>query len=354
MAVSADTASPPQEFTSAMPAPLRQALRGYRARAARPAAAQLATTLIPLTSLFWLMHRSLTLPYWVTLSLAVPTAGFVVRAFIIMHDCAHGSFTRSRRVNEVIGIFTGAIALTPFAHWRREHALHHAGSGDLTRRGHGDITTLTIEEYLARDRWGRLKYRLYRNPLVLLGVGPFFLLFNRVQQLVQSATGYKQPTGAQPLDMAMLGIVALTVLVVGPKTLALVYIPAFVIGAFAGIWLSHIQHQFEDAYWEDHGDWDFTSAALRGSSYYRLPRALEWITGSIGLHHVHHLDPKIPNYNLRQCHEENGIFQGVPELTLRGSLRTLRLRLWDPQQGRLVGFDAIADRLRAEQQRAAS
>ena len=322
----------------------QRAAARYRASSIGRGVIQLCTTLLPLAALLIAMYWSLDLSYLLTLALSVPTAGFLVRTFIIMHDCSHGSFMPSRRANEVIGFITGVLTFTPFAQWRRDHALHHASSGDLDRRGHGDILTLTVEEYLARDWWGRLKYRLYRNPLVLFGLGPLYLLVSqRWRSPAGSATKRKQFTSVQATNAAiLLGIIGFSI-IIGLKELVMIYTPVFLIAAAAGIWLFYVQHQFEDTYWEGHATWEYASAAMEGSSYYKLPRVLEWMTGSIGLHHLHHADPRIPNYNLRRCHDENAEFQHATQITLRGSLRSASLRLWDAERGRLVGFSVLRE-----------
>jgi omega-6 fatty acid desaturase (delta-12 desaturase) len=258
-----------------------------------------------------------------------------------MHDCAHGSFVRSRRANDAIGFVTGAITLTPFAQWRRDHALHHASSGDLDRRGHGDVVTLTVDEYLDRTRWGRLKYRLYRHPFILFVLGPLYLIASqqwRAIRVRRRGAGWLDTFGSAALSAT--AIILLSV-ALGPTAVLLIYVPALLLAGAAGIWLFYVQHQFEDTYWQPHDGWKYADAALRGASYYRLPRVLEWMTGSIGLHHVHHIDPRIPNYKLRQCHEENSEFHDVTVLTLRESLRTASLKLWDADRGRLVGFAAL-------------
>jgi len=332
---------------------VRQAAQRYRTSSLRRGALQLATTLLPLAALLWLMHASLRYPYALTLLIAIPAAGFLVRTFIIMHDCAHGSFTPSARVNEVVGFITGALTLTPFGQWRRDHALHHASSGDLDRRGHGDIITLTVDEYRARDAWGRFKYRLYRNPVILFGFGPLYLLAKQRWlaggiSAPGSAAERKQWRSVHATNATIAAAAVVASLLIGVKALALVYLPVILLAASAGIWLFYVQHQFEDAYWEPHSEWEYDTAALHGSSYYRLPRVLEWMTGSIGLHHVHHTDPRIPNYNLRRCHEENPGFHRVTQLTLRESLRTASLKLWDPEQGRMVGFEAAEKTEQAE------
>jgi acyl-lipid omega-6 desaturase (Delta-12 desaturase) len=328
----------------------RRAAAPYRSSSARRGVVQLCATLLPLAALLWLMYLSLGLSYWLTLALALPAAGFLVRTFIIMHDCAHGSFVPSRRANEAIGFVTGVLTLTPFAQWRRDHALHHASSGDLDRRGHGDILTLTIEEYLARSRWGRFTYRLYRNPLVLFGLGPLYLLVSARWHSPTPESGAKERASVRATNITILGVAALLSLVIGPKALALVYVPVVLFATTAGVWLFYVQHQFDGTYWTEHGEWDYATAALEGSSYYKLPRVLEWLTGGIGLHHVHHLDPKIPNYNLRRCHDENALFHGVTVLTLRASLRTPSLKLWDAERGRLVGFDAARSAARTSRE----
>jgi omega-6 fatty acid desaturase (delta-12 desaturase) len=258
----------------------------------------------------------------------------------------------SRKANEIVGFITGVLTFTPFAQWRRDHALHHASSGDLDRRGHGDILTLTVAEYLARDRVGRLKYRLYRNPFILFGLGPVYLLISqRWRSGGGTATGRKQAVSVHATNAAILiGLVGFSLLI-GIKALVLIYAPVFLIAAAAGIWLFYVQHQFEDTYWEGHATWEYASAAMEGSSYYKLPRILEWMTGSIGLHHLHHADPRIPNYNLRRCHDDNEEFQHATQITLRGSLRSAKLRLWDEEQGRLVGFGVLRE-ARNRQQRA--
>src|SRR5688572_2784053 len=316
----------------------------YRASSTARATLQLCTTILPLATLITLMYMMLDVSYWITLALAVPAAGFLVRTFIIMHDCGHGSFVPSRRANEVIGFITGAITLTPFAQWRRDHALHHASSGDLDRRGHGDVLTLTVEEYLARSRWGRLKYRLYRNPITLFVLGPIFLLFVRHLPAAGIALTTKTKIESRATTAAIVAIVVAFALAIGWKAVLLVYGPVILIAGATGNWLFYVQHQFEDAYWEAHEGWDYAAAAIKGASYYRLPRVLEWMTGRIGLHHVHHLDPKIPNYLLRRCHDENGVLQAVTVLTIRESIRTASLKLWDAEHRRMVGFRALRSR----------
>jgi len=313
----------------------------FRSSSTRRGTIQLLTTLPALAVLLTAMYIGMAYSYWITLALMPLAAGFILRTFIIMHDCAHGSFMPSRRANEIIGFITGVLTVTPFAQWRRDHAMHHASSGDLDRRGHGDVLTLTVEEYLARDWWGRFKYRAFRNPFVMFGLGPIWLFLANRKRSEGTPAGTKPARSVHFTNLALLVLWLAVSLLFGVKALLLVYLPAFFVAASAGIWLFYVQHQFEGTYWESHDQWDYATAALRGSSYYRLPRVLEWISGRIGLHHVHHLDPKIPNYQLRQCHDAVAEFQKVPELTLLSSFKAVKLRLWDQQKGELVGFRAL-------------
>jgi len=301
---------------------------------------QMVTTLLPLAAMLYVMSLSLALPYWITLLLALPTAGLLVRTFIIMHDCAHGSFFPSRRANEIVGFITGVFTLTAFSAWRHSHALHHASSGDLDRRGHGDVDTITVSEYLALSRGARFKYRLFRNPFVLFGIGPiFFMIDNRIPRSLSLKD--KEIRSIWWTNLAIVLLTAASMVWVGWRPAVLVYFPAMYIAAAAGIWLFYVQHQFEDAYWKDHGEWDYATSAIRGSSYFKLPAVLQWFTGNIGLHHVHHLGPRIPNYKLERCHTENPLFHQVTVLTLRQSLATMRLALWDEDSQRLVGYSDI-------------
>jgi omega-6 fatty acid desaturase (delta-12 desaturase) len=294
--------------------------------------------MLPLAAAFFVMYRSLAYPYWVTLLLAIPTGGLLVRVFIIMHDCAHGSFLPWRRANEMLGWITGVMTLTPFGQWRHQHSLHHASSGDLHRRGDGDVETLTVREYLALPKAARIRYRIKRNPFVLFGIGPFhFILMNRIPPKGEGKKD-RQRLSVWTTNLGIAVLLTAASLLIGWKATILIYLPAIYIAAVAGIWLFYVQHQFEETYWKDHGEWDYATAAIRGSSYLELPPILRWFTGSIGLHHVHHLGPRIPNYALKQCHDENPLFHQVTTLTLRESFRTLRLTLWDENQQRLVGY----------------
>lgn len=283
---------------------------------------------------YWLMDKA----WWATALLILPLAGLLIRTFVIMHDCAHGSFLPWPRANDVIGFITGVLTFTPFSQWRREHAIHHASSGDLDRRGVGDVTTLTVAEYQALSRVDRFKYRLYRHPFVLFGIGPLHMMILQRFRLPGLTSGRQQQWNIWLTNVALVGLAAIFGITVGWKAVLLLYVPAYYLAAAGGIWLFYVQHQFEEAYWERGREWDYATAAITGSSHLRMPALLNWFTGHIGLHHVHHLGPKIPNYRLKRAHEENPIFAEAPVLTLRTAWRTLRLTLWDEASGRMIGF----------------
>ncbi|HEY2377346.1 MAG TPA: fatty acid desaturase [Gemmatimonadaceae bacterium] len=303
---------------------------------------QLVTTMIPLALVFAAMYRLLAVSFWWTLLLALPAAALLVRTFVLMHDCAHGSFLASRRANQIIGAITGLLTLIPFEHWRHEHGLHHASAGDLDRRGHGDVDTLTVREYLARSRWGRLRYRIIRHPVVFLVLGPaFFVLDKRIPPRGPSA-GRRQIMSVWTTNASIAIVGGLLAAFAGARVF-LIYLPAYYVAVAAGLWLFFVQHQFENTYWENHEQWDYATAAIAGSSFFRLPAVLQWITGSIGFHHVHHLGPRIPNYSLQQCHDENPMFHRATVVTLRQSFSALRLALWDEDAGRLVRFAGVRD-----------
>jgi omega-6 fatty acid desaturase (delta-12 desaturase) len=285
------------------------------------------------------MLGSLEYGYWITLVLAIPAAGFLIRLFIIQHDCGHGSFFRSRVANDTLGFVLGVLTLTPYGYWRRTHAIHHATSGNLDQRDIGDVTTLTVREYLGLSLWKRLRYRLYRNPLFLFGIGPVYLFVLRHRFPPNLPRTWRRGWAS----VFMTNLVILVVIVgmwraVGFQAFLMVQLPITVIAATAGVWLFYIQHQFEDTYWEKSDTWSFYAAGLHGSSFLDLPRILHWFTGNIGVHHVHHVCSRIPNYRLLECLRENPELKQVTHLTLWKSLNCIRLKLWDEDGRRLVGF----------------
>lgn len=304
---------------------------------------QLLNSAIPFLLLWFVMLASLEVSYWLTLLLAVPTAGFVIRLFIIQHDCGHGAFFRSRAANNVLGSLLGVITLTPYTYWRRTHAIHHATSGNLDHRGLGDITTLTVDEYLALSRWGRLRYRIYREPLILFFVGPVWEFMLRLRLPLGTPWSWKREWASVLwTNLALAAVIAVMWTTIGLKAFLAVQLPITLLAGSAGVWLFYIQHQFVDTYWERDDCWNYHTAGLEGSSYYDLPAILHWFTGNIGVHHVHHLSSRIPNYRLRRCLRENPELQRVPSLTLWGSLKCARLNLWDEERKTLVGFRHLA------------
>jgi omega-6 fatty acid desaturase (delta-12 desaturase) len=328
--------------TSSLPS-WKAVVARYQTPSVKRAVWQLVTTIVPLLGVFALMDWSLSVSYWLTLALAVPAAGLAIRTFIIMHDCGHGSFLPSRLWNDIVGWVTGILTAVPYAHWRREHAIHHANSGHLDGRGTGDITTLTVREYLALSRFGRLRYRLYRNPLVLLVFGPAYL-FVKHRWPSRKVAGKREVVNVLGTNVALAGMITALSLLIGFREFLLIWVPILLLSGSAGVWLFYVQHQFEDAYWRGEGEWDYATAAVMGSSYFRLPKVVQWFTGNIGFHHVHHLSPRIPNYRLEHCHRENPELQRVTTLTLRQSIRTLGLKLWDEESGRMVGFRDLRSR----------
>jgi omega-6 fatty acid desaturase (delta-12 desaturase) len=296
----------------------------------------LATSVLAYLALTVAMFFVVQVSYLLVLVLAIPAAGFLIRTFIVFHDCAHGSFTRSKRANAMLGGALGVVLFTPFAWWRHKHAVHHATTGDLDRRGVGDIQTLTIEEYRARPWWGRLGYRLFRNPLVMFGLGPLWVVLVG-PRIVTPGMHPRLRRSVLGTDLALAVLLTGLCWLVGWQDVLLVLVPPLLLTGAAGIWLFYVQHQFEDAYWQSNDEWSFEEAAIQGSSYLRLPRILQFFTGNIGLHHVHHLSARIPNYNLQAAHEACAL-EAVPTLSLLDGLRAVRLKLWDAEQRRLVTF----------------
>lgn len=318
----------------------RQAVAKYQQSDTRRSYWQVVNTLLPYFVLWYLMYRSLAVSYWLTLLLAIPAAGFMVRTFIIFHDCGHGSFFNSRNANDVLGFITGVLTFTPYYHWRHDHAIHHATAGDLDRRGVGDVMVLTVDEYLELPSWKRLGYRFLRNPFVMFAVGPL-IVFLIVHRFAHRTAGKRERYSVIWTNLILLGILVFMGLTIGIKAFVLVHLPILVLGTSFGVWLFYVQHQFEGVYWERHENWSFSAAGLQGSSFYQLPKLLQWFTGNIGFHHIHHLSPRIPNYFLERCHNENPVFDQVKPLTFLSSLKSLTFRLWDEKNRKLVGYSHL-------------
>jgi len=304
---------------------------------------QVLTTAVPFALLWAAMVFSLDISYWLTLLLAIPAGGLLVRFFIIQHDCGHGSFFKSLAANDLVGRMTSILTLTPYGYWRRTHGMHHATSGNLNRRGVGDIDTLTVKEYLASPVRGRLAYRLYRNPVILFSIGAYYFFFLKHRVPFGLPLSWREAWRSIVGTNFLIAVAATAaVAAVGLGPFLMVHGPIMMIAATVGTWLFYIQHQFEGAYWETDERWSFHDAAIKGSSYYALPRILQWFTGNIGLHHIHHLCSKIPNYRLQECLDSIPELKHAAGISLLGSLKCAKLALWDEDRGKLVGFRQLA------------
>jgi omega-6 fatty acid desaturase (delta-12 desaturase) len=301
---------------------------------------QIVNTLVPYAVLWYLMYRSLAVSYWLTLPLAILAAGFHIRTFIIHHDCGHGSFFKSRKANDIWGFITGVLTFTPYYLWRWEHAIHHAHAADLDQRGLGAVWTLTVQEYLEASRWKRFRYRVVRNPGVLFLIAPL-LLVTVIHRFSPAEAGPRGRHSVFWTNLCILGMAAALSLIFGIKAYLLIQLTVMGVAGSAGVWLFYVQHQFDGVYWQRHGEWDYVAAALQGSSFYKLPKVLQWFTGNIGFHHIHHLSARIPNYNLEKCHKAEPLFQSVPPVTLFASFKSLTYRLWDEPRHRLVGYSYL-------------
>ena len=313
---------------------------------------QLTNTLIPYVALWVLMYFLVAVSWWLVVPLAVLAGAFLVRIFVIFHDCTHGSYFKSRRANDVVGFITGVLTFTPYHQWRWEHSVHHSSAGDLDRRGMGDVWTLTVQEYLDASRWKRFSYRLSRNPGILFVVAPL-ALFLVLQRLPARDAKPRERRWVHITNLAILVVAFLLAWAFGLKAYLLIQLMVLLVASTAGVWLFYVQHQFEDAYWERRPDWDFAEAALHGSSFYKLPRILQWFSGNIGFHHIHHLSPRIPNYRLERAHKSEPLFQAVKPLTLGRSLKSLTYRLWDETRKKLVSFKAAKSARKEQENRAA-
>ena len=312
----------------------------YQRPSVMRAAWQIINTLVPYVGLWFLMYLTVSVSWWLTIPLAVLAGGFLVRAFIIFHDCGHGSFFKSQGANHILGAITGVLTFTPYFHWRWEHAIHHSSSGDLDRRGTGDVWTLTVQEYLESSRWKKFFYRLARNPFVLFVLAPLFL-FLIWQRIPNPKAGLRERLSVYLTNCALLVVAGGLIWALGFKAYLIIQLTVLMVAGSAGVWLFYVQHQFEGVYWERGDNWDYATAALQGSSFYKLPKILQWFSGNIGFHHIHHLSPRIPNYHLEKCHEAEPLFQTVKPVTLFSSFKSFTFRLWDEQRRKLVGYSHL-------------
>jgi omega-6 fatty acid desaturase (delta-12 desaturase) len=302
-----------------------------------------ATSAVPYLGLLVAMYFALDVSVLLTLALAPLAAGFLLRTFILFHDCTHGSLFRSKRANRWAGTFFGLLVYTPFESWGHSHAIHHATAGDLDRRGTGDVTTLTVDEYLTRSPRARLAYRLFRNPLVMFGIGPVWSLMIG-PRLWSNSMRPRQVRSVIVTNIVLAILVGAICWLVGWQQWLLVQMPTAILAGTIGVWMFYVQHQFEDVYWESGESWGYADAALRGSSYLKLPQPFQFFTGNIGIHHVHHLSAKVPNYNLQRAHDENPIFRDVPVLSAWDGAAAVRLKLIDPEAGRLLTWSEVRAR----------
>jgi acyl-lipid omega-6 desaturase (Delta-12 desaturase) len=306
---------------------------------------QICNSFIPYVGIWVLMYFSLSLPYWTTLLLAILAAGFMIRLFIIFHDCGHGSFFRSKKINDIVGNIIGVLVFTPYSPWHYSHKLHHSTAGNLAKRGQGDVWTMTVEEYKNAPKGERTYYNLYRNPWIMFTIGALLMMFVK-NRFTSKKMSKSDKQNVYFTNIMLVAIVAVMSLLIGFTNYLIIQLPIVLISHSAGIWLFYVQHQFDDVYWDDGLKWDYKSAAMEGSSFLKLPIVLQWFTGNIGFHHIHHLSPRIPNYNLARCHYENELFREIRPLTIKSSIKTLKLRLWDDISGRMISFRQLSSAMK--------
>jgi len=301
---------------------------------------QMANSILPYLALWWLAIISLQYSYWLTIPLILLSVGFLIRIFIIFHDCGHGSFFPSARANHIVGVITGIINFTPYAYWRNAHAKHHATTANLDKRGFGDVWMMTVQEYRNASFIKRWQYRLYRNPFVMFGLGPL-LISLITHRFVRRTVTREERLSVYGTNLAIAIVAGLMIWAIGLKSYLIIQLPMLFSSLAAGIWLFYVQHQFEGVYWARGDDWNHVTASIQGGSYYKLPAVLKWFTGNIGFHHVHHLNSRIPNYHLPKCHSQIPVFKQTPTFGFWSGFKSLRFRLWDEENRTLVGFRAL-------------
>ncbi|MBT2755124.1 fatty acid desaturase [Mesobacillus foraminis] len=322
------------------PRALRKQVAPYEKSDLQHSIMQIFNTILPFFVLWFLAYQSLSVSYLLTLGISVVAAGFLVRIFIIFHDCTHHSFFKNRKANRVLGTITGILTFFPYDQWGHEHAVHHATSSNLDKRGTGDLWMMTIDEYLEAPFWTKVAYRLYRNPFVMFIIGPIYV-FGITNRFNRKGAKKKERMNTYFTNVMIVVIIALLCWAIGWQAFLLVQVPIFMISGSLGVWLFYIQHTFEDSYFEEDEHWEYVKAAVEGSSYYKLPKLLQWLTGNIGYHHVHHLSPRVPNYKLEEVHNNTEPLQNVPTITLATSLSSLKFRLYNEENKRFVGFNYL-------------
>jgi acyl-lipid omega-6 desaturase (Delta-12 desaturase) len=322
---------------------LKKQLAPYEKSNIKNSVKQLVNTLVPFFLLWTLAYVSLSISYALTFAITIVAAGFLVRVFIIFHDCCHGSFFKNKHANNIVGTITGIMTFCPYEQWKHSHSVHHATNSNLNKRGTGDVWVLTVDEYLNSSFWTRLGYRLYRNPITMFIIGPIYIFlvdyrFNR------KGARLKEKLNTYITNLSLIGLIALFSYTIGWEAFLMIQGPIFLISGIMGVWLFYVQHQFEDSYFETEENWDYVKAALEGSSFYKLPKVLQWITGNIGFHHIHHLSSRVPNYYLEEVHNKNEVLQDVPTITVATSLQSLKFRLWDEENKKFIGFADLKTR----------
>jgi len=319
---------------------LRKQVAPYEKSNTKASVWQVINTIVPFFILWFLAYKSLSVSYILTLAIAVVASGFMVRTFIIFHDCCHHSFFKNRKANKILGTITGILTVFPYSQWAHDHSVHHATSSNLDKRGTGDIWMLTVDEYSSASFWARLGYRLYRNPFVMFVLGPIyvFVIKNRFNR---KGARLKERLNTYLTNVSLISLTGLLCWAIGWESFLLVEGPIFLLAGSAGIWLFYVQHTFEDSYFEEDKDWEYVKAAVEGSSFYKLPKVLQWLTGNIGYHHVHHLSPRVPNYKLEEVHNNTPPLQNVPTVTLGTSLSSLKFHLWDEESKKFVRFKDV-------------
>lgn len=302
---------------------------------------QISSTLILYILLWYAMYRSLQLSYWITLAVALPASGILIRLFIIFHDCGHQSFFRSKKLNNILGIILGILSFTPYYKWHAHHRIHHATSGNLDKRGIGDVWTMTVEEYLNSSKRRRFIYRAFRNPIIFFTIGPLYVILVQ-NRITNRQMNRQEKQNVYFTNLMILMMAALISFWIGFKAYLLIQVPVIILAHCLGLWLFYVQHQFDEVIWLRGKGWDYKTAAIKGSSFLKLPAVLQWFTGNIGFHHVHHLSPKIPNYNLERCHYENDLFKEVKPIVIFSAFKAFKLNLWDEVAGRMISFGKIA------------
>jgi omega-6 fatty acid desaturase (delta-12 desaturase) len=336
--------SNPKTPETAVPQPVswRKIVAKYQKPILSKSLGQIANTFIPFAGLWVLMYFTLPVSLPLTIALAVLAGCFLMRIFIIFHDCGHGSYFRSKKANNTLGFICGLLTLTPYRHWRWQHAVHHGVSGNLDERGIGDVWTMTVNEYLNATLWERIQYRITRNPLILFGLIPLSL-FVVYQRFSYKKASQADKNSVHIMNLSILLFATLMSLIFGFWNYVWIQLTVTAVSGTVGVWLFYVQHQFEDTYWRSGEEWDYTTSAMQGSSFYKLPKIMQWFSGNIGYHHIHHLSSRIPNYSLEACHNAEPFFQQVPHLTIRSSLKSLSLRMWDEDSQKLVGYSHLKD-----------